>query len=89
MTKPHKFEVNSTKSRSLTHFEFLLDNKWSMSIKKILFKGLIGFSIRAKFKVLRVHILKRPENLNPIEIILLAGKTSVRGLIYFSWGSNF
>ena len=38
MTKPHKFEVNSTKSRSLTHFEFLLDNKWSMSINKILFK---------------------------------------------------
>ena len=22
MTKPHKFEVNSTQSRSLTHFEF-------------------------------------------------------------------
>ena len=40
MTKPHKFEVNSTKSRSLTHFEFLLDNKWSMSINKILFKSV-------------------------------------------------
>ena len=24
LTKPHKFEVNSTKSRSLTHFEILL-----------------------------------------------------------------
>ncbi len=38
MTKPHKFEVNSTQSRSLTHFEFFLDKKWSKSKNKILLR---------------------------------------------------
>ena len=38
--KPHKFEVNSTKSRSLTHFDFFLEKKWSKSKNKILFKSV-------------------------------------------------
>jgi hypothetical protein len=52
MTKPHKFEVNSTYSGSLIHFYFFLDKKWAKSKIEIFFWELFyrGFQkINFKF----------------------------------------
>jgi hypothetical protein len=60
MTKPHKFEVNSTQSGSLTNFEFFSVKKWSKYKNKILFTvgdpnlssipyRTVPFSVRAFF----------------------------------------